>query len=73
VKRVAAIGERAVLEGFALAGVELVGSDDESSWVDEFDRLPDDVGLLLLTPASHEALAGALSRRGALLWTVVGG
>lgn len=69
---VTAIGELALLEGFALAGVRVEGSDDEEDWLEAWESLGGDVGLVLLTPASRRALSATLGRRRTVLWTVVG-
>jgi vacuolar-type H+-ATPase subunit F/Vma7 len=70
VSAVVAIGERAQLEGYALAGVEVIDAGDGSAVQRAWDELPADVRLVLLSPAAHAALAAQLSQR-PLLWLVV--
>ncbi len=70
--RVAAIGEGHVLEGFGLAGVEVHAGEDRSGWIAAWDDLDSGVGMLLLTEASHGAVADRLAERTDLLWAVVG-
>lgn len=68
--RVVALGEAARVAGYVLAGVTVIGTDvdgAEAAW----QRLPDDTGLVLLTPAAADALADDLSRHEQLLWTVL--
>ncbi len=67
---VVALGAASRLEGFVLAGVTVLSTDDagpEAAW----DRLPDDTALLVLTPAARAALADRLRERPRLLWTVL--
>lgn len=68
--RVVVMGEAARVTGFLLAGATVVATDEvgaDAAW----QGLPDDVGLLVLTPAVADALAGRLPHRGRLLWTVL--
>lgn len=68
---VVALGEPEVLEGFALAGVRVEHASDPDECLRALAEIDDDVGLLILTPASRRALEAQLSRRPNLLWTVV--
>lgn len=55
--RIVAIGERARVEGFALAGVEVLVADDPGAVLAAWAALPDDVAVAVLTPAAQAALA----------------
>lgn len=68
--RVVAIGDAARIAGYALAGVTVLATDQDgidAAW----QRLPDDTGLVVLTPAAAEALESRLAQRARLLWTVM--
>ena len=67
---VVAIGERALLAGYALAGVEVIDVGDEPAARRAWDELPEGVGLVLLSPAAHAALAERLPQK-PLLWVVL--
>ncbi len=54
--RAVAIGEHARIEGFALAGVALAPAADAAAALAAWEALPDDVALLLLTPAAAAAI-----------------
>ena len=68
--RVVAIGEQDVLAGYPLAGVELIAAADARAAQAAWDGLGDDVGMVLLTPASRRALDGRLDDR-EVLWTAL--
>ena len=68
--RIVAIGEEALLAGYALAGVELIAADGPDRAREAWDQLGDDVGLVLLAPAARRALSEMLHRPG-LLWVVL--
>jgi vacuolar-type H+-ATPase subunit E/Vma4 len=70
---IAAIGERERVGGFALAGVLVVAANDPESVRTAWEALPAEVGVVILTPAAHTALAsnGMLARAEARLWTVM--
>lgn len=70
-RRVAAIGEGAVLAGYGLAGVDVVPAEDAAAVLRAWAALEADVGLLLLTPAAEAALASELAERDELVWAVV--
>ena len=57
--RVVAIGERARVEGFGLAGVEVVVAEDPAAVRAAWAALGSDVGVALLTPAAHTALGSS--------------
>ena len=50
--RVAAIGERAAIEGFGLAGVLVCAARTPDEVLAEWQALPHDVALVILTPAA---------------------
>lgn len=68
--RVVAIGPRASLAGYALAGVEAIDAGDAGAAQRAWDELPADVGLVLLGPAAQAALAERLVEK-PLLWAVL--
>ena len=55
--RIVAIGERERVRGFALAGVHVAAADDAPAARAAWRELPADVGLVILTPEAHAALA----------------
>jgi vacuolar-type H+-ATPase subunit F/Vma7 len=69
--RIGALGAAAQVEAFALAGalvfVTEEGGDIESVW----DALPEDVGVLILTPAAAQLLGARLEERPQLLPVVM--
>ncbi|WP_327312697.1 hypothetical protein [Streptomyces sp. NBC_01235] len=54
--RVAALGERARVAGLALAGAVVLVADDPEAARRGWRNLPDDIDLVILTPAAAEAL-----------------
>lgn len=70
---VVAIGEHSRLAGFALAGVEVRGAEDEPSANDVLDRLEGEVALLVLTPRAERALRKRLLEREDLVWVTLPG
>ncbi len=54
--RIAVLGERHRVEGFALAGAAVFVADDAASIRDAWTRLPGDVDVVVLTPAAANAL-----------------
>lgn len=71
--RVAAIGDERVLEGYALAGVDVLPAQDAASALAAWRSLEPDVTLVLLSTRAHRALADELPTAGRRLWTVVPG
>ena len=69
--RAAAIGEDLRLAGYALAGVEVLAAEDAAQARAAWERLPGDVGCLILTASSRTALAARLAERPQLVWAVV--
>ncbi len=68
---VVAIGELSRLAGFALAGVDVRGAEDEPSANDVLDRLEGEVALLVLTPRAERALKRRLVEREDLVWVTL--
>jgi vacuolar-type H+-ATPase subunit F/Vma7 len=68
--RVVALGPSARVAGFALAGVTVLETDEDGV-LGAWGRLPDDTGLLLLTPDAVEALKERLAGRERVLWAQI--
>lgn len=68
--RIVALGEAARVAGYVLAGVTVLETDEVGTLA-AWDRLPDDTGLVVLTPEAADALAGRLTHDDRLLWTVL--
>jgi len=58
---VAAIGEAAVLRGFALAGVRMYAAETVDDIRRTWASLPAETGVVILTPRAATALGSALS------------
>jgi vacuolar-type H+-ATPase subunit F/Vma7 len=71
VSGIVALGERARVEGFALAGVRVEAAAGAEGVRAAWTRLPRDAAVLILTPASQEALADLLPSRPDVIWTVI--
>jgi vacuolar-type H+-ATPase subunit F/Vma7 len=69
--RIAAIGESAAIDGFGLAGVELLPAEDAAAARRAWTALAPGVGLLLLTPAAEAALDRELAEAPELLRVVI--
>jgi vacuolar-type H+-ATPase subunit F/Vma7 len=69
--RAVAIGARTLVGGYALAGVEVVEADEPKSVLAAWERLGDDVALLILTPDARRILAGELEAWPELVWTTL--
>lgn len=65
---VAAIGEAARIEGYALAGVAVRSAEDPDAARRAWDTLPPGLGVVILTPAADGAIG---ARRGERLTTVL--
>ncbi|WP_298229877.1 hypothetical protein [Gryllotalpicola sp.] len=65
---VAAIGEVARIEGYALAGVAIRPAEDPDAARRAWDALPSASGVVILTPAAAGAIG---ARRGERLTTVL--
>lgn len=59
---VAAIGAQAQVRGFALAGVLVLPAEDRDAVRKAWRSLPDNIGLVLLTPQAAQALREEISR-----------
>ena len=69
VPRIAAIGERERVHGLVFAGVDVAAADDPAAVRAAWRGLPDDVGLVILTPAARAALG--VSEEEERLWLVL--
>lgn len=71
---VAVIGELERVRGFALAGVPVVAAADGEQARAAWRALPDEVAVVFLTRAAHDALAdGELAAAPERLWVVMPG
>ncbi len=61
--RVAVIGTEPLVQGFALAGALAVPAETAAEVRRAWSELPDDVDLVVLTPAAADALAGDVGTR----------
>jgi vacuolar-type H+-ATPase subunit F/Vma7 len=68
---VAAIGEYERIAGFAFAGVQVCAADDPDAARAAWAALPNEVALLILTPAAHDALRELLDEHGRPLCAVL--
>lgn len=59
--RIVAIGEPATVQGFALAGVQVLAAESPDAVRTAWAGLPDDVALVILSSAAEQALAAAAS------------
>jgi vacuolar-type H+-ATPase subunit F/Vma7 len=66
VDRVAVLGERALVEGYALGGARVLPADSAEEVRVAWAALAPDVAVLLVTPAAAAAL-GSVTRRRPLL------
>jgi len=65
--RVAVLGERAVVEGWALGGARVLPADSPAQVRTAWAGLSDDVAVVLLTPAAAQVLGpGPVDRAGPL-------
>ena len=69
--RVVAIGERELVDGYGLAGVEVVAADEPAAVRRAFAEVAGDAGLLILTPATAAALAQRLAEPQPFVWVVL--
>jgi vacuolar-type H+-ATPase subunit F/Vma7 len=68
---IVAIGEEALLAGYALVGVAVVPADGERAARAAFATLPVDAGLVLLTPAALDAIGRQRVAALGVPWAVV--
>jgi len=71
VSRIAAIGERERVHGFAFAGVHVVPAEDAQAVQAAWRALPADIALVILTPTAHSVLRGELAAREQTLYAVM--
>ena len=71
--RIAAIGESELVDGFGLAGVEVLPAPDAAAARRAWAEVEGDVGLLILTPASEAALTLDLAEAHGVIWAVIPG
>jgi vacuolar-type H+-ATPase subunit F/Vma7 len=69
--RIAAIGERERVRGFAFAGVHVAAAEDPQGARAAWRALPADIALVILTPAAHSALQVELDASERLLSAVM--
>ena len=69
--RVVAIGERELVDGYGLAGVEVLPADGPAAVRQAFAEVEAAAGLLILTPAAEAALAPLLAEEAELVWVVL--
>jgi vacuolar-type H+-ATPase subunit F/Vma7 len=67
VSRIAALGDREALAGYALSGVDVKHATDPDQVREAWLGIGTDVGLVLLTPEAREALPDPLDRRDLLV------
>jgi vacuolar-type H+-ATPase subunit F/Vma7 len=68
VGRIAVLGESTRVDGFALAGALVLVADDAAAVRDAWASLPDDVAVVMLTPAAAAALPdGVAAQRDGVL------
>ena len=68
---VVAIGETHELEGFALVGVSVIVTADDTEIIDAWQRLPQDTGLAILSPIAAATLETVLADRPDVLTVVM--
>jgi vacuolar-type H+-ATPase subunit F/Vma7 len=71
VSAAAAIGEHVRVAGYALAGVQVHAAEDPAAVCTAWDRLPDEIACVILTPAARAALDARLDERPDVVWTVI--
>ena len=54
--RVAVLGEEVSVQGYALAGADVLAADDADAAREAWDALPDDVAVVIVTPEAAAAL-----------------
>jgi len=71
VSRVVAIGESELVDGYGLAGVQVLPAADAASVRRAYAEVEGDAGLLILTPAAEVALSARLADEPPLVWVVI--
>jgi vacuolar-type H+-ATPase subunit F/Vma7 len=69
--RIAALGERSRIQGYSIAGVEVMPAGTADAAVAAWRTLPSHVAVLILTPQAAAALAGRMSERPDVLVAVL--
>ena len=69
--RIAALGAAADVDGFALAGALVAVAEDDDDIDAQWDALPHDVVVLILTRRAADRLAGRVHERDRLLTVVM--
>ncbi len=69
--RIAAIGESELIDGYGLAGAQVLPAADAAAARRAWEALGEDVGLLVLSPTAGEALASELAAARGLIWAVI--
>jgi hypothetical protein len=71
VSRAVAIGARARVEGYGLAGLDVIAAEDDGAARAAWEELPGDVVCVIFTPAAMSALGERLSERPEVIWAVL--
>jgi hypothetical protein len=71
VSSAAAIGEHVRVAGYALAGARVHAAEDPTAVCSAWERLPDEVACVILTPAARAVLEKRLDERPEVVWTVI--
>ena len=58
---VAVLGERALVQGFALAGARILVAENAASVRDQWEPMPNDVLVVIVTPSAAAELPGIRS------------
>ncbi|MGH7618713.1 MAG: hypothetical protein ACREPM_15945 [Gemmatimonadaceae bacterium] len=66
-----ALGERAQVDVFALAGVPAIVADTAADARAAWTALESDVAVVILSAAAHEAIADLLPSRPDVIWTTI--
>lgn len=68
---VAALGERALVEGYGLVGAVVLPAETESEVLDAWARMPAGVGAVVLTPRAAAVLGPRVSAPGTPMGVVM--
>jgi vacuolar-type H+-ATPase subunit F/Vma7 len=69
--RIVALGEPMRLDGFALAGVNVVPAEGADELRTAWSKLDPDVCMVILTPAAKDAVNDLLALRPDVIWTTL--